>query len=181
MREGTIVTTRGRGGTLLSKAEARAAGTRPEWPMVVLVNAYSASAAEIVAGALRDHLRAVIVGESTFGKGSVQTIIELPDHSGLKLTIARYYTPSGASIQARGIAPDVVATEEPPEGASDVTVLRENSLEGHLGAGDETRRPSLPAPIRERLRQTVEVPATVLGGDAAGRRAYGVLQLLAAK
>src|SRR5690606_19673728 len=76
-------------------------------PLVVLVDGASASASEIVAGALKDHGRAVIAGQKTFGKGSVQTIVPMGDDAGLKLTIARYYTPSGTSIQARGIDPDV--------------------------------------------------------------------------
>jgi carboxyl-terminal processing protease len=131
LSSGTIVSTRGRGGRELSVATAREGGTRPDWPMVVLVNGYSASAAEIVAGALRDHGRAVIVGTRTFGKGSVQNVIELPDSSALKLTVARYYTPSGRSIQAEGIEPDVVI-EQAPSAPTRVAGVSEASLEGHL-------------------------------------------------
>ena len=81
--------------------------------MIVLVNKGTASASEIVAGALQDHGRAVIMGTTTFGKGSVQTIVDLEDGSGLKLTVARYYTPKHRSIQEKGIAPDVVIDEGP--------------------------------------------------------------------
>jgi len=107
MEKGKVVSTIGRGG---KKDELFAQGSDlvPGVPMVVLVNAGSASAAEILAGALQDHKRALIVGEPTFGKGSVQSIIELDDGSGLKLTVARYYTPNGRSIQETGIIPDVV-------------------------------------------------------------------------
>lgn len=124
LRDGVIVSTRARGGKLLRENRATSAGTRPDWPMVVLVNGYSASAAEIVAGALRDHQRAVLVGVRTFGKGSVQNIIDLPDGSALKLTTALYYTPSGASIQAKGIEPDVVIPQ------LDAKVLHEAAAAG---------------------------------------------------
>lgn len=135
---GVIVSTRGRDGQVLDEASAHSAGTRPDWPMVVLVDHYTASAAEIVAGALHDHHRAVLVGQTTWGKGSVQNLIELPDGSALKLTIARYYTPSGVSIQARGIDPDIVV-EDLDEAALEelhdrVPVISEASLEGHLEA-----------------------------------------------
>lgn len=99
-------------------------------PMVVLVNAGSASASEIVAGALQDHKRAVLMGIQTFGKGSVQTVLPLTSNTAIKLTTARYYTPSGRSIQAKGITPDIVV-EETPNGSSG-TRLREADLEKHL-------------------------------------------------
>lgn len=106
----------------------------PEWarevPMVVLVNAGSASASEIVAGALQDHKRAVVMGTQTFGKGSVQTILPLNNTTAIKLTTARYYTPSGRSIQAKGIEPDIVVEESANGSARRV---READLQGHLG------------------------------------------------
>jgi carboxyl-terminal processing protease len=97
---------------------------------VVLVNGGSASASEIVAGALQDHKRAVIVGTQTFGKGSVQTILPLSSNSAIKLTTARYYTPAGRSIQAKGITPDVIV-EDTPNG-NRFERLREADLERHL-------------------------------------------------
>ena len=98
-------------------------------PMMVLVNGGSASASEIVAGALQDHKRAVIMGTQTFGKGSVQTILPLGNNTAIKLTTARYYTPSGRSIQAKGIVPDIVV-EEP--GIDARAFLREADLSKHL-------------------------------------------------
>jgi carboxyl-terminal processing protease len=109
-------------------------------PMVVLVDGGTASASEIVAGALQDHKRATVMGASTFGKGSVQTILPLGNNAGLKLTTARYFTPSGRSIQAKGIEPDVFVDD----GRDTSNRIREANLERHLetGKGEAGAKPS---------------------------------------
>ncbi len=117
------------------KTEYKSGGNKPFYDkatMVVLVNQGSASASEIVAGALKDWHRAVILGVQTFGKGSVQSVVPLSDGSGLRLTTARYYTPNGISIQSTGIAPDIVAKIEAKNGTKEHAVVREKDLERHL-------------------------------------------------
>jgi carboxyl-terminal processing protease len=128
MTEGTIYSTRHRG-QIVDEVKATHGGVVADLPAVVLVNEYSASAAELVAGALQDSKRATLVGARTFGKGSVQTIFDLPGGAGLRMTTMRYYTPSGRSIQGVGIEPDVVI--RPPNGKGP-EVVRESDLEGHL-------------------------------------------------
>ncbi len=135
MDGGVIVTTKGRGGKHVEVERAEPKGNEPAYPMIVLVDGGTASASEIVAGALQDSRRAVLVGTRTFGKGSVQTVIELEDGSGLKLTVARYYTPSGRSIQERGITPDVWVKAN--DGDDDAP--REHNLPGHF-KGEEGER-----------------------------------------
>ncbi len=160
---GIIVSTVGRDRARQEVEYATKRHTHPYMPMVVLVNEASASASEIVAGALQDHNRALIVGMPTFGKGSVQSIIPLPNGAGLKMTVARYYTPNGRSIQAKGITPDVILAATPNNRAnnssktstgSDIIKDDENSsagtkggrkeidLEGHIEANDLSSTPA---------------------------------------
>jgi carboxyl-terminal processing protease len=136
-----IVYTEGREKDSKMQFTARKGGKEPNYPIVVVINGGSASASEIVAGALQDHKRAIIMGTQSFGKGSVQTIIPLSDDSGLRLTTARYYTPKGRSIQAKGITPDIVveALELPKTtGKKDTLHLREKDLENHFETEDKT-------------------------------------------
>lgn len=144
LKDGVIVSIRGREEGNSRNYSARTQADDVDAPMVVLVNAGTASAAEIVAGALRDQKRALILGERTFGKGSVQNIIPLPDGTGLKLTVALYYTPSGKSIQAEGIVPDFeLAWEAPREQDRNALSLREQDLSRHLeqaGKSDKDRK-----------------------------------------
>jgi len=145
IESGLIVYTDGRLESQKFRYAAHREGTYTGFPIVALVNAGSASASEIVAGALQDHGRAILLGQKTFGKGSVQTILPLEDGSALRLTTARYFTPNGRSIQAKGIDPDIVVSDgrEPPEGHPGP--VREKDIERHLkGPGEEDEEQARP-------------------------------------
>ena len=132
---GLIVSTKGRNASQDMEVSAQKNKTERDYPILVMVNGGSASASEIVAGALQDNKRALTLGTRTFGKGSVQTILPLSDGSGLRLTTAKYYTPSGRSIQASGITPDIEIEFVPPvqeEKKDGPQLLREQDLKGHM-------------------------------------------------
>lgn len=134
--DGVIVSTIGRNKKEKEVSLASKKAKYKDFPVIILVNEYSASASEIVSGAMQDNKRALIVGERTFGKGSVQSIVKLPDGSGLKLTVARYYTPKGISIQAEGIKPDIEIEDIDSETFAKAIVKqkgsREKDIAGHL-------------------------------------------------
>jgi len=168
---GMIVYTDGRLESQKQKYFARKEGSWTEFPIVVLVNGGSASASEIVAGALQDHKRAVILGTKTFGKGSVQTILPLDDNSALRLTTARYFTPKGRSIQATGIVPDIVLENVPVQEARAEEKkrlgLREENLPGHLQNQQEQK---------EKEKQAQQEKEESVENDAQLKRALELLK-----
>ncbi|HOP47241.1 MAG TPA: S41 family peptidase [Desulfobacteraceae bacterium] len=173
---GIIVSTKGRNNAHNITASAHENSTKIDYTIIVLVNGGSASAAEIVSGALQDNKKALILGTRTFGKGSVQTILPLSDGSGLRLTTARYYTPSGKSIQSSGITPDIEIAFMPQEEKKEkkeTHFFREEDLEGNVLDNDSDTRES------EKSRQDSdrdEFAKNLLEKDNQIRQAFQLLQ-----
>ena len=170
LEKGEIVSTRGRNPEETQRFNARPGDMTKSKPVIVLINGGSASASEIVAGALQDHKRATLIGTRSFGKGSVQTIIPLGAGNGaLRLTTARYYTPSGRSIQAKGISPDIEVLQEVPDNLKAQTDSKgEASLRGHLKAegAEETGSQSY-VPPNESDDKAIKMALDLLRGTAS--------------
>jgi carboxyl-terminal processing protease len=161
---GTTVSIRGRSPDDNRVFPAPPSGDRlPNVPMVVLINGASASAAEIVAGALQDRHRADVLGTQSFGKGSVQTIIPLDGHGALRLTTARYYTPSGRSIQGQGITPDRIVEQPKGEQSAEVDLVREADLPGALDTGAKARTGAAAATNKPVVRSETLIEAAAIG------------------
>ena len=170
LEKGEIVSTRGRNPEETQRFNARPGDLIKNKPLIVLINGGSASASEIVAGALQDHKRATLIGTRSFGKGSVQTIIPLGAGNGaLRLTTARYYTPSGRSIQAKGISPDIEVLQDVPDNLKSQTDSKgEASLRGHLKAegAEETGSQSY-VPPNESDDKAIRMALDLLRGTAS--------------
>lgn len=164
--EGVLLSTRGRREENNQEFTATAGDMIDGKPIVVLINEGSASASEIVAGALQDHERAIVLGTESFGKGSVQTVMEIDDTQAIKLTTARYYTPNGGSIQAAGIVPDVIVkSREFKDRSARLSRIKERDLDGHLESEDTPRENDEASDLEE-----------TLNGDYQLNEAYNLLK-----
>ena len=158
---GVIVSVEGRKEDQKMKFNAHSQGTMPPYPLVVLINGGSASGSEIVAGAIQDHGRGILLGTQTFGKASVQTIYPLKDGSALRLTTARYYTPSGRSIQAKGIIPDIIVKPAKPEEQKEAEAVKlpaEKDLERHLTDPEKNPVKEKEKPKKEEVKEKEKKP-----------------------
>ncbi len=180
LESGLVVYTDGRLESQKQKYFAHKVGSHMDFPMIVLVNAGSASASEIVAGALQDHKRALVLGTQTFGKGSVQTILPLDESAAIRLTTARYYTPNGRSIQATGITPDIVldnvVAKPAGEGAAPFPQLREENLPRHFEQKDQRPNTEETAPKEEQGEPQALIKEGELGKDPQLDRALELLK-----
>jgi carboxyl-terminal processing protease len=181
LESGLITYTEGRIEAQRQKYFAQKDGTWTDFPIVVLVNNGSASASEIVAGALQDHKRAVVLGTKTFGKGSVQTILPLDDSSALRLTTARYFTPNGRSIQATGIVPDIILDNVPEDGKTEAPRrpnLREENLPGHLSNpnGSLTPQEQIDRDREKQIPSSAPTGDDTIDKDAQLKRALDLLK-----
>ena len=176
---GEIVSTRGRQGRDSSRYTARRGDMARGYPVVVMINGGSASASEIVAGALQDHHRAIIVGTRSFGKGSVQTIMPLSNNGALRMTTARYFTPSGRSIQALGIEPDIVIEQELPEAFQGRNARSEADLRGRLDGTDiDGKSNNERTPVEDKPERSVAFIPPEPADDKQLQRAIGLLDSL---
>lgn len=155
IESGVIVSTVGRRKEDVEREFAHKRGTFSGFPMIILINGGSASASEIVAGALQDHERGIVMGTTSFGKGSVQTLISLPNRSGLKITVARYYTPKDRSIQAKGIQPDIVVGFKPVT-ELDPEQRKESDLKGHIESQDLSDLATAPSSVINEVKKWPE-------------------------